>query len=85
MGIAGAAIGGAISKKLMPKAKATETQAQPVVPLPDETGAASKLRVLQARRQTSRRRGLSSTLVGGQLGDVRAPTTAAPLVLGRVG
>lgn len=60
------------------------TKAPPVVPLPDETGAASRLRLAQTRAARSNRRGLGSTLVGGQLGDTRAPSVAQPLVLGRV-
>lgn len=80
-----AGIGSIYSALKKPKAASgAATEAPPVVPLPDETGAASRLRLAQTRSARSRRRGVGSTLVGGQLGDARAPETSAPLVLGRV-
>lgn len=68
-----------------PKASGSAaTEAPPVTPLPDAQGAAVKLRVAQSRLAASKRSGLGSTLIGGQLGDTRAPAVAPPLVLGRV-
>lgn len=55
-----------------------------VLPLPDEAGKATKLRLAQVEAADKARRGMGSTLVGGQMGDASAPSITAPLVLGRV-
>lgn len=71
-----ASVAGALKK---PKAPPTPK----VVPLPDENGAAARLRMLQSQQETRRRDGFGSTLVSGVLGDSSAPMVSQPLVFGR--
>lgn len=83
--VAGAASIASALKKPKTSAPAQAAQAAPpVVPLPDEQGGMPRLRLAQQRLR-AKRRGVGSTLVGGQLGDSSAPGLAAPMVLGRSG
>lgn len=79
-----ASIASALRRPKVVQGSSNQAAPPPVVPLPDEAGAASKLRLAQVRTARSRGRGLGSTLVSGQLGDSRQPNVSAPLVLGRV-
>jgi hypothetical protein len=83
-----ASIASALRKPKMPTVASTSNTPSvdpaAVVPLPVDTGTATKLRLLQTKAQAAQRAaGLGGTLVGGQLGDVSPPKVAAPLVLGR--
>lgn len=94
--VAGAATAAASVHSSMQQAKALKAQSkqasiaakaagdQPgVVPLADENSGAVRLRLLQTQRSAKARQGAASTLVSGALGDSRAPSVAAPLVLGK--